>query len=235
MSFAARGGSIELHRKMNYRAFPFTGASVFTSLFPAAMLFPALISPVSGSTPTAVAPVPATSAPATWNIDKTHSELSFQIRHFVSRVRGTFKEWKGTIVADPEAWENASIDVEIATTSIYTDNERRDSHLRTSDFFLADSFPTIRFKSSRIARSGDDAKIHGDLTIRGVTKPVVLDGSFTGMLKSAQGDRIGFEASTTLNRLDYGVKWNRAAEGGGVMLGDEVKISLVIAAVRVES
>lgn len=205
------------------------------ALLAAALLAPALISSESGTAPAAVAPVPAMSAPVTWNIDKTHSELSFQIRHFVSRVRGTFKEWKGTIVADPEAWQNASIDVEIATASIYTDNERRDSHLRTSDFFLADSFPTIHFRSSRIERKGDDAKIHGDLTIRGVTRPVVLHGSFTGMLKSAQGDRIGFEASTTIDRLDYGVKWNRAAEGGGIMLGDEVTITLVIAAVRAKS
>jgi polyisoprenoid-binding protein YceI len=177
----------------------------------------------------------ASAAPANWQIDKTHSGVQFQIRHFVSKVRGTFKDWKGTVTADPDAWQNGSIDVQIATTSISTDNERRDAHLRSPDFFAADSFPTITFKSTHIERKGNDAKIHGNLTIRGVTKPVVLDGSFTGLMKSAQGDRVGFEASTTVNRLDYGVKWNRAAEAGGAMLGDEVKIEINIEAVRAKS
>ena len=168
-----------------------------------------------------------------WAIDKSHSEMTFSIRHIVSRVRGTFREWEGAItIPDPANWEKGSaIDVTIRTASIFTDNERRDAHLRTSDFFLADSFPTITFRSTRIERAGNKAKIHGDLTMRGVTKPVVLEGEFLG----AQGDqfqRIGFEASTKINRLDYGVAWNRAVEGGGVTLGDEVTIDLSIAAVR---
>jgi polyisoprenoid-binding protein YceI len=167
-----------------------------------------------------------------WTIDNTHSGVGFQIRHFVSKVRGKFKDVKGTITADESAWQQAVVDVEIATASISTDNDRRDAHLRSPDFFAADSFPTIRFRSTRIERSGDNAKVYGDLTIRGVTKPVVLDGTFTGLMKSAQGDRVGFEASTTINRIDYGVKWNRAAEAGGAMLGDEVKIEINIEAVR---
>lgn len=171
-------------------------------------------------------------APSVWTIDNTHSGVGFQIRHFVSKVRGKFRDVKGTITADESAWQNAVIDVEIATTSVSTDNDRRDAHLRSPDFFAADSFPTIRFHSTRIERSGDSAKIYGDLTIRGITKPVVLDGSLTGIMKSAQGDRVGFEASTTINRLDYGVKWNRAAEAGGAMLGDEVRIEINIEAVR---
>src|SRR5438309_5052188 len=119
-------------------------------------------------------------APAVWTIDNTHSGVGFQIRHFVSKVRGKFKDVKGTITADESAWQNAVIDVEIATASVSTDNDRRDAHLRSPDFFAADSFPTIRFHSTRIERSGDSAKIHGDLTIRGVTKPVVLAGTLTG-------------------------------------------------------
>jgi polyisoprenoid-binding protein YceI len=180
--------------------------------------------------PAAAAPMLAT----TYVIDVTHSELSFRIRHLVSRVTGTFKDWKGTItVADPNRWETATVDVVIQTASIDTKNERRDTHLRTSDFFLADSFPTITFRSTRIERSGDDARIHGNLTMRGVTKPVVLEGSFLGATKNAQGKtRVGFEASTTVNRLDYGVAWNRAVEGGGVTLGDEVTISIAVAAVE---
>ena len=190
-----------------------------------ALLLPTLLTP-------APRPQAAPAAPSVWSIDNTHSGVGFQIRHFVSKVRGKFKDVKGTITADESAWQNASVDVEIATASISTDNDRRDTHLRSNDFFAADSFPTIRFKSTRIERSGDSAKIHGDLTIRGVTRPVVLEGTMTGIMKSAQGDRVGFEASTTVNRLDYGVKWNRAAEAGGAMLGDEVKIEINIEAVR---
>lgn len=180
------------------------------------------------------ASVQPTAAPApVWTIDKSHSELSFSIRHIVSRVRGTFRDWSGTLmIPDPANWERgSSVDVTIRTASIFTDNEKRDAHLRTSDFFLADSFPAITFRSSRIERSGDDAKIHGTLTMRGVSKPVVLEGKFLGA-QGAGFQRVGFEASTTINRLDYGVAWNRALEGGGVTLGDDVEIQIVVSAIR---
>lgn len=193
-------------------------------VFAAALLVPTLVAPAALARPA--------TAPSVWTIDNTHSGVGFQIRHFVSKVRGKFTDVKGTITADESAWQNAVVEVEISAASISTDNAKRDAHLRSPDFFAADSFPTIRFRSTRIERTGDAAKIHGDLTIRGVTKPVVLDGALTGVMKSAQGDRVGFEASTTINRLDYGVKWNRAAEAGGAMLGDEVKIEINIEAVR---
>jgi polyisoprenoid-binding protein YceI len=180
--------------------------------------------------PASLAGAPAD--PTAWRIDKTHSELTFQIRHFMSRVRGTFRDWKGTIsLPDPSKWETAGINVEINTASVFTDNDRRDADLRSSNFFAADSFATMTFKSTRIERNGDGAKIYGDLTIRGVTKSVVLDGHFLGLQSNANGaQRLGFEASTTVNRLDYGVKWNRAVEGGGMMLGDEGKIDIAIEA-----
>jgi polyisoprenoid-binding protein YceI len=199
-------------------------------VFAVALLVPTLVAPAAREPAPATPAAPA--APAVWTIDNTHSGVGFQIRHFVSKVRGKFKDVKGTITADEGAWQNGAVDVEISTASISTDNDRRDAHLRSPDFFAADSFPTIRFRSTRIERSGENAKIYGDLTIRGVTKPVVLDGTLTGIMKSAQGDRVGFEASTTINRLDYGVKWNRAAEAGGAMLGDEVKIEINLEAVR---
>ncbi|HKW11701.1 MAG TPA: YceI family protein [Gemmatimonadaceae bacterium] len=172
--------------------------------------------------------------PAAWRIDKTHSELTFQIRHFMSRVRGTFRDWKGTItLPDAAKWDGAGISVDITTASVFTDNDRRDADLRSSNFFAADSFPTIAFRSTKIERSGEAAKIFGDLTIRGVTKPVVLDGHFLGLQGAGNGaQRLGFEASTTVNRLDYGVKWNRAVEGGGMMLGDDVRIDIAIEAVH---
>ena len=198
---------------------------MLSRLFAAALLVPTLAAHVA-SRPTPI-------AAAVWNIDKGHSSVNFQIRHFVSKVRGSFTDFKGTITADPESWESAQIDVVINTPSITTNNDRRDADLRSPNFFAVDTFPTITFKSTRIERKGDDAKVYGTLTIRGVTKDVVLDGHFNGIQKSSQGgDRVGFDASTTINRLDYGVKWNRAVEGGGVMLGDEVKIEINVEAVR---
>ena len=209
-------------------------------LFVAAVFVPTLILSTTPAAGTRATGAPgsgtlASAAPSVWTIDNTHSGVGFQIRHFVSKVRGKFKDVKGTITADESAWQDGVIDVEIATASISTDNDRRDGHLKSPDFFAADSFPVIRFKSTRIERSGDNAKIHGNLTMRGVTRPVVLEGMLTGIMKSAQGDRIGFEASTTVNRVDYGVKWNRAAEAGGAMLGDEVKVEINIEAVRAKS
>jgi polyisoprenoid-binding protein YceI len=193
--------------------------------FAAVLLVPALLIAARPAASVAAA------APAVFTIDPVHSGVSFQIRHFVSKVRGTFKDVKGTITASPDAWQDAVVDVTIATASISTDNERRDGHLKSPDFFAADSFPTITFKSTRVERKGDDAKIYGNLTIRGVTRPAVLDGHFSGIMGTpAAGQRVGFEATTTVNRMDYGVKWNRAAEGGGAMLGDEVKIEISVEA-----
>jgi polyisoprenoid-binding protein YceI len=179
-------------------------------------------------------PAPA-AAPSVWTIDKSHSNVGFQIRHFVSNVHGTFGDFKGTITADDDAWQNAVIEVEIATSSINTNSENRDKDLRSSNFFAVDSFPTITFRSTHIERSGSDAKISGNLTMRGVTKPVVLVGHFNGMQKGAKADRVGFDASTTINRLDYGVTWNRVVEGGGAMLGDDVKIEISVEATRSKS
>jgi polyisoprenoid-binding protein YceI len=194
-------------------------------LFAAALLVPALIVPLPAEV------TPRAAAPVVFSIDPVHSGVSFSIRHFVSRVRGNFKDVKGTITATPDAWQDAVVDVTIATASINTENERRDGHLRSADFFAADSFPTITFKSTRVVRSGDTAKIHGNLTMRGVTRPVVLDAQFTGLMATAQGQqRVGVEATTTVKRTDFGVSWNRAAEGGGVMLSDEVKIEINVEA-----
>jgi polyisoprenoid-binding protein YceI len=187
---------------------------------------------------TAQAPAPAAPIPqlqtgvGTWRIDVTHSELTFRIRHMMSRVRGGFGTWSGTIVADPAAWQDGSVEVTIDTRSIDTGNERRDNHLRSGDFFAADSFPTMSFRSTTIERSGEDAKIHGILTIRGVSRPVTLDATFLGLAPERRGDRVGFEAKTTIDRLDYGVAWNRAAEAGGAVLGDEVEITIQVEAVR---
>ena len=180
------------------------------------------------------ADAPAPLAAGTYAIDVSHSELTFRIRHLVSRVNGAFRDWKGTItVDDPARWETARIDVAIQATSIDTRHERRDADLRTANFFDAVNHPVITFRSTRIERTGDQARIHGELTMRGVTRPVVLEGQFLGTTRNAQGKtRVGFEAETTIDRTDYGITWNRAVEGGGLTLGDDVTIAMTIAAVE---
>jgi polyisoprenoid-binding protein YceI len=200
----------------------------------ALLLAPALVFGGGGALRTpAAAPLPApraVEAPVTWQIDGAHSEVAFRIRHLVSRVRGRFTQFGGTVVADPQNLSAGSVDVTIQTASITTDVARRDEHLRSGDFFDAPNHPTITFKSTRVQQTGDNLKVYGNLTIRGVTKPVVLDGRFTGMGGPTGHRRIGFEATTTVNRMDYGVSWNRAAEGGGALLGDEVEITLTVEA-----
>lgn len=171
--------------------------------------------------------------PVKWTIDPVHSEITFKVRHFVTKVPGTFAQWAGEITADPAKLGGGSVSVTIQTASISTRNDRRDTHLRSPDFFAADSFPTITFKSTQVESTGSTVKITGELTIRGVTKPVVLTGEFGGTFGPAEAgkQKIGFSASTKVNRLDYGVKWNRLAEGVN-MLGDEVEITINIEATR---
>lgn len=176
--------------------------------------------------------VPA-SRVSTWQIDRAHSELTFRVRHLVSRVRGSFDDWSGSVVADPNSLANGSVQVAIKTASINTNHERRDNHLRSADFFDAQNHPEITFRSTRVAVNGESIRIHGDLIMRGVTRPVVLEGSYLGMTRDGQGrQRMGFEAETRVNRQDFGVSWNNVTEGGGVVLGDEVTISIVVAAVQ---
>jgi len=178
----------------------------------------------------------APAAPLTFNIDRSHSQVGFSIRHFFSKVPGQFKDFHGTIVMDANAPAASSVDVTIQTASISTDNERRDTHLRSADFFAADSFPTLTFKSTKVAPAGKDRyQLTGDLTMRGVTRPVVLDVEFLGMGPIAMGGqsmgtKAGFEATTTVNRQDFGITWNKNLDQGGAMLGDDVTVNLHIEA-----
>lgn len=164
-----------------------------------------------------------------WRIDVSHSELTFRVRHLVSRVSGTFREWSGTITGDPADWsKEGAVEVTIQTASIDTRSERRDGHLRSPDFFDAAGHPTITFRSRSVRSEGAQLVVEGDLTMRGVTKPVTL----TGEVLAVAGGRAGFVAETKINRHDFGVSYNRAVEGGGVLLGDEVTIELAIQAIR---
>ncbi len=184
-----------------------------------------------GMAPVGLAAQAAPAAPPTWSIDVAHSEVNFRIRHFMSRVSGTFTDWSGTIQADPANWGRGSVTATINVASIDTRQERRDADLRSARFFNVDSFPTITFVSTSVTQQGDSLTIAGDLTMRGVTRPVVLRGMVLGVMPGER-PRAGFEVTTTVNRLDYGVVYNRVLEGGGTMLGDEVEIRINIEALR---
>lgn len=174
----------------------------------------------------------ATAAPATYRIDQNHSEVGFNVKHFFSKVHGNFKEFSGTIVFDADSVKNIKVDASAKAASVFTNNDRRDGHIRGGDFFAADSFPTISFKSTSVKANGKDKyKVTGDFTLRGVTKVVTFDGEFLGAgAVGAMGTKAGFTATAVINRKDYGVNWNKALDQGGMMLGDEVTITLAIEA-----
>lgn len=167
-------------------------------------------------------------AAETFVIDKGHSEVSFQIRHMMTKVRGRFNEFEGRIHADRGRPEASSVELTIQANSIDTANANRDKDLRGADFFDVDKHPTITFKSTRIKSTGKDAyDVTGNLTMRGVTKEITLPVTFLGFMKNMRGvDAAGFETSATLNRKDFGIVWNRTLDAGGVLLGDEVQVSI---------
>ncbi len=167
-----------------------------------------------------------------YQIDKAHSEVAFQVRHLVTRVRGRFADFEGTIEFDEADPTRSSVDVTIQAASVDTNEPTRDNHLRSADFFGVDEHKTLTFKSTAITRTGSDTfDVAGNLTIHGVTRPVVLHGTFLGKAKDPWGvERIGAEGEVTLNRKDYGLLWNAALETGGFLVGDEVKVSLSVQA-----
>jgi polyisoprenoid-binding protein YceI len=165
----------------------------------------------------------------TWVLDPAHSEVAFTVKHLkISKVRGTFEKFDVTIVTSPDPAQNtivATIDV----ASVNTNQAQRDAHLRTSDFFLAEEYPTIEFRSAGGSWDGDDFTIVGDLTLRGVTQQVELKGELGGVTVDGYGNtKAGASASTTINRHDFGVSWNAAIEAGGLTLGDDVRIDIDI-------
>lgn len=166
-----------------------------------------------------------------WQIDASHSHVQFTVRHMmISKVRGSFEEFNGTVAFNEENPEASSVNVTIDANSINTRDGQRDGHLRSGDFLKVEDYPTITFQSSRIEKTGTKTgKIYGDLTIRGVSKPVVLETEFVGKAKSPWGTiSAGFNASTTFNRKDWGLEWNAALETGGVLVGEEVKVEIEV-------
>ncbi len=170
-----------------------------------------------------------------WDFDKVHSSVNFSVRHLmVSKVRGQFHDWSGTLLLDTDDITQSKVDVTIQAASIDTKEEKRDAHLRSGDFFDVEKFPTLGFKSTSIEKvSDEEIKIHGDLTIHGVTKPVTLVTEVSGIQKDPWGGtRTGFSASVAIQREDYGLTWNAALEAGGVVVGKKVDITLEIEAVK---
>ena len=170
-----------------------------------------------------------------WNIDPVHSGINFSIRHMVvSRVRGRFAKYAGTIALDEGDVTRSAVEMTIDASSIDTGTPQRDAHLGSPDFFDVEKFPELRFRSKRIEKVGDDAyRVIGELTIRDVTREVSLDVEYGGRAKDPWGnERIGFVAKTALDRKDFGLGWNQLLEAGGVLLGDRVDVELEVQAVK---
>ena len=176
----------------------------------------------------------AADPPQTFGIDPVHSSVGFKVRHLVSKVSGSFKEFSGTIAGDPKAPEGASIALTIKAASIDTLNADRDKHLNSPDFFDAAKFPEITFKSSKITpKGGDKFEVTGTFTMHGISKEIVVPVTFGGLAKDPWGnERAGFSVTMTLNRKDYGITWNKVLDAGGMMLGDDVEVSIELEAVK---
>lgn len=164
----------------------------------------------------------------TWTIDPVHSTVGFTVRHLmVSKVRGTFDSFSGTVTV-PE-FGAPVVEAEIAVSSINTNNPDRDAHIRSADFFDADTYPTAKFVSTGLRTDGDDFVLDGDFTLHGVTKPVALTLEFNGVNPGmGQGAVAGFEATTVINRKDFGISIEMPLEGGGAVVGDKITITLDI-------
>jgi polyisoprenoid-binding protein YceI len=174
--------------------------------------------------------------PATnWEFDRSHSSVNFHVRHLmVSKVRGQFHDWRGVLELDDSDVTKSRVEVTIAAKSVDTRDTKRDDHLRSADFLDVEKFPELAFKSTKIERTGDDtAKVHGELAIHGVTRPVVLDVELSPQVKDPWGGtRTGFAAKTAISRKDFGLTWNVALEAGGLLVGDKVEITLELEAVK---
>jgi polyisoprenoid-binding protein YceI len=171
----------------------------------------------------------------TWTIDPAHSLAEFSVKHMmIATVRGRHRDVAGTIMLDPRDPSTASVDVTIAAASIDTGVDARDAHLRSADFFDAEQYPTLTYRSRRVESVDDGVlRVVGDLTIRGVTREVSLRAESSGLVALPDGGQLaGFSAIARISRRDFGLTWNQALETGGVVVGDEVKIALEVELIR---
>lgn len=165
-----------------------------------------------------------------WKLDKSHSSVRFSVNHLVvSEAEGTFKMWDGTVEHSKDDFSDAKINFTVEVNSINTDNERRDGHLKSDDFFNAEKFPTMKFESTSMKPLGNNKyELTGNLTIRDVTKPVTFQVTHGGILTTSRGRKAGFKATTTINRFDYNLKWDKATETGGLIVGKEVEVTVKV-------
>jgi polyisoprenoid-binding protein YceI len=173
-------------------------------------------------------------AAGVWDLDASHSHAEFVVRHVMSKVRGRFRDFSGTITFG-DSPETSHAEAVIEAGSVDTHHEDRDAHLRSPDFFDVDQYPTITFRSKRVELDdGNEFRLVGDLTIRGVTREVSLDAEYHGVSEadSVFGQRTGFSARTEVDREDFGLRWNKALDTGGFVLGNKVRLELEIEAVR---
>lgn len=163
-----------------------------------------------------------------WIIDPTHSEVQFKVKHLViSTVTGTFKVFDGSLETENEDFSDAAVDFSLDINSIDTNQADRDNHLKSADFFDAEKYPLICFKSTSFTKSGDDYKLNGDLTIKDVTKSVTLDVEFGGTATDFyNNEKAGFEVTGKINRKDYGLTWDGITEAGKIVVGEDIKLSI---------
>jgi polyisoprenoid-binding protein YceI len=168
----------------------------------------------------------------TWNIDASHTSVGFTVRHLISKVRGTFRAFSGTIDLDEQDVRRSSVRVEIDAASVDTREPKRDAHLRSPDFFDVEQHPKLTFVSTQVlAEDGKVTQVIGDLTIHGVTRQVTLDVEDLGRARDPWGnEKLAFEARTQINRKDFGLGWNAVLETGGFLVGDKVEIDLELQA-----
>jgi len=174
-------------------------------------------------------------AQSTWEIDPVHSSVQFGVRHLmISTVRGKFPKFTATAVGDEKDAAHASVEASIDVASIDTGEPKRDGHLKSADFFDVEKYPAITFKSTKVEAAGERRfKLHGDLTMHGVTKPVVLDVEATPEVKGMRGEtRAGAHATTKINRKDFGINWSKSMDGGGVVVGDDVDVTIEVEGVK---
>jgi polyisoprenoid-binding protein YceI len=173
---------------------------------------------------------------STWKIDPAHTTVSFSVKHMmITTVRGSFSNASGVIEYDENNPNAATVDAKVDVGTVNTNAPDRDAHLRSADFFNAEVHPELRFKSSHVQLSGQNAKVTGDLTIAGTTKPVTFDVEYVGIGKNPfdGSERISFNAVAKVNREEFGLKWNVALEAGGFLVGQDVKIELDIQGIKV--
>ncbi|MCA6381125.1 MAG: YceI family protein [Cytophagales bacterium] len=170
----------------------------------------------------------ATVAQTNWTLDKGHSSVAFSVAHMVvSETTGNFKDFDVKAVSKSEDFVGAEVEFTAKTASVFTDNEKRDGHLKSDDFFNAEKFPEIKFKGT-IVKEGGKYLLKGNLTMRDVTKPVTFDLTYGGKVKAYGGEKAGFKFTGKVNRQEFGLKFNKALEGGGLVVGDEVEFTCKI-------